>query len=160
MVMLKLLLEMWLPNYKESLHFLAILLPISLYETKVTMLLNTYLKTIRQEKKILLSNVMTVLVSILVSFVSVYILKSLELAMLGIVFMLAFRSMLEEHFLEKYMRIQTGMFSEIIMTVIFIVFSWGIDGWIGMLGYVICYLGYLWIQKKEILGAVRYLKKG
>lgn len=155
---LKLLLGIWLPNYKESLHFLAILLPVSLYETKVTMLNNTYLKTIRQEKKILLSNVMTVLVSILVSFVSVYILKSLELAMLGIVFMLAFRSMLEEHFLEKYMRIQTGMFPEIIMTIIFIVFSWGIDGWIGMLGYAICYIGYLWIQKKEILQAVMYLK--
>lgn len=156
---LRLILEIWLPSYKDSLHFVALLLPISLYETKVTMLINTYLKTIRQEQKILLSNVITILISVLVSIISVFILKNLELAMLGIVFMLAFRSMLEEYFLGKCMQIQKGMLSEIIMTVVFIVFSWMIDGWIGMLGYVICYIGYLWIQRKEILQAVTYLKK-
>lgn len=46
----KIILEMWLPQYKESLLFMGILFPMVIYEGRMSLLINTYLKTIRKEK--------------------------------------------------------------------------------------------------------------
>ncbi len=55
----KLILSMWLPEYTESLNFMGILFPIVIYEGRMSLLINTYLKTLRKEKTILMVNVIT-----------------------------------------------------------------------------------------------------
>ena len=47
----KLILSMWLPEYTESLNFMGILFPIVIYEGRMSLLINTYLKTLRKRKK-------------------------------------------------------------------------------------------------------------
>ena len=47
---LKLFVGWWLPQYSESLKYLALLLPLCTFDGKMQMLCNTYLKVLRQEK--------------------------------------------------------------------------------------------------------------
>ncbi len=42
---------MWLPEYADSLQYMGILFPIVIYEGRMSLLINTYLKTIRKEKQ-------------------------------------------------------------------------------------------------------------
>lgn len=156
---MKSVLSIWLPEYRESLHYVAILLPISLFETKVTMLINTYLKTIRKEKKILVSNLITVVLSVIFSGISVGVCKSLELAVFSIVVILAFRSILEEFMLSRYMEIKRSIWSEIVMTIIFILCSWKLGGILGMVCYILAYIGYLLLNYKKIKEALMYAYK-
>ena len=46
---MKSLLSWWLPKYADSLIYMAVLFPVCLFECKVTLLVNTYLKSMRQE---------------------------------------------------------------------------------------------------------------
>lgn len=154
---IKSLLSIWIPEYRESLYYVAILLPISLFETKVTMLINTYLKTIRKEKMILVSNLITVLLSAFFSVVSVGVCKSLEMAVFSIVVILAVRSILEEFILSRYMEIRRSVWSEIVMTIIFILCSWKLGGIFGMVCYIVAYIGYFLVNYKKIKEAVIYV---
>lgn len=105
---IRLVLEWWLPEYKSSLFFMGILFPMIVYEGRISLLVNTYLKTIRKEKIILISNVATLLVSSVLSLVSVYIFKSINLTVLTIIFSLAFRCILAETLLTKVMKINVN----------------------------------------------------
>lgn len=53
----------WLPQYAESLEYMALLFPMIIFESKTALLINTYLKTLRQEKKMLFINILTVAMS-------------------------------------------------------------------------------------------------
>src|SRR5690606_2886030 len=50
------ILNSWLPKYQDSLKYLAIVFPMCLYESKMSMLIGTYLKVMRQEKVLLIIN--------------------------------------------------------------------------------------------------------
>ncbi|MCM6922699.1 hypothetical protein NE279_03925, partial [Enterococcus faecium] len=63
----KIVLTMWLPEYTESLNFMGILFPIVIYEGRMSLLINTYLKSLRKEKTILMVNVMTLSFSLVAS---------------------------------------------------------------------------------------------
>ena len=105
---IRLMLEWWIPEYKSSLFFMGILFPMIVYEGRISLLVNTYLKTIRKEKIILISNVVTLLVSSVLSLVSVYMFKSINLTVLTIIFSLAFRCILAETLLTKVMKINVN----------------------------------------------------
>lgn len=46
-------LNLWLPQYKESLVYLIFLLPLCVYEGKMNLLCTTYFKVLRLEKNYL-----------------------------------------------------------------------------------------------------------
>ena len=152
------LLELWLPEYKESLHYMAILLPISLFETKTVMLVNTYLKIMRKEKEILYCNLITVLLSIVLSFMGAVLFHNLIMTVSMIVVLLAFRCMLEEYRLSKYISIPKNNCSEIIMCLTFIATSWGLKNFVGMLLYLCVYAVYLYLSRDRIKDLYFYLK--
>lgn len=90
------ILEKWLPAYTESLKYLGILLPIIIPLSKVSLLTNNYLKALRQERKMLIINIATVLLAISAYIVSAYIAHSLHLVLISIVFVLEIRSIVSE----------------------------------------------------------------
>ncbi len=94
---------MWLPEYTESLNFMGILFPIVIYEGRMSLLINTYLKTLRKEKTILMVNVITLVLSLLASLFVIFIIGNLNLAVGLILLSLAFRCNLAEFFsLQRY----------------------------------------------------------
>ena len=150
---MKMILGFILPNYADSLQYIAILLPISLFETKVTMLINTYLKIIRHEKDILFSNVFSVALCTILVLISSMVFNNLNLTLVSIVIVLAFRCYFAEYRLSKHIDIDKFKIDIFIMAVLFIISNWVIGGFIGTGVYVLGFILYLLKNRSDILNA-------
>jgi len=157
---LKVMLSAWLPQYADSLIYMALVFPICVYEGQMALLINTYLKTLRKEKLMLQINLISLVLSVMISFVTILILKNLDLAIVSIVILLAFRCVLAEIFLSKILRITIykDIALELIMTVIFITTGWFVKSWIAVMVYAVAYAMYLIIKRKDITGTIKNVK--
>ena len=116
------ILEKWIPKYEVSLRYLALVLPIIVYTSKVTLLTNNYIKTYRKERYLLIINVVMLAVSIcLVGLATIYF-KNLELALLLAVFSVALRSIISEFVVSKLIKknLTPYFVKEFILTAIFL----------------------------------------
>jgi len=157
---LKVVLSAWLPNYIDSLIYMALLFPICIYEGKMALLINTYLKTLRKEKLILKINLVSLVLSIMITFATTLVFKNLNLAIGSIVVLLALRCTLAEVFLSKILPISIykDIALELTMTLIFILTGWFIDSWLTVLLYSVAYVIYLIIKRKDIISTIKNLK--
>ncbi|MBE9900345.1 oligosaccharide flippase family protein [Enterococcus casseliflavus] len=154
------ILAAWLPKYQDSLKFMVLVFPMIVFESKVSLLTNTYLKTIREEKMILKVNLISVLISLLLTVISTLLIKSITAAMLSIVIVLGLRSILAELELSKKINItyKKDLILEILMVTFFIFSGWYFNTLSGFLIYGIVYLGYLLFRKSDIKGVIQLLK--
>lgn len=150
----------WLPNYADSLMYMALVFPMVVYEGKMALLINTYLKTLRKEKLMLRINLVTVSLSIVFTLLATLVLKSLDLAILSIIFLLAFRSILGEFFLSRFLKIKVrnDILLELLLTIIFMLSGWFINSWLTVLVYSTAYVIYLIIKRKNIVQSITSLK--
>lgn len=157
----KIVLGMWLPEYEVSLRFMGILLPIVIYEGRMSLLINTYLKTLRKEKTILMVNVLTLTLSLLLSLFVIFIIGNLNLTVGLILASLAFRCNLAEFFLCRDMNIKIGakMFLETCLTLLFIFSNLWFDGtYMSMVAYIVIYIIYLVIVHRGFLSDLKDLR--
>lgn len=156
----RIVLSNWLPQYSEGLKYMALLFPIIIYESKMALLINTFLKTLRKEKSLLIINVVTVLFSFITTLLIVYLAKSFNLTILLIVFLLAFRCILAEIIIFKLLKINVfkDILLELILSSIFIYASWYLEGWLGVTVYFISYITYLLIKRNEISRTILSVK--
>ena len=147
-----LIISCWLPQYKESLSYMAILFPISIFEGKNSLLLSTYLKLFRKERRIMQINIVTMVLSLLFSAVSVFILESINLTILVILFVIIFRCVVLELFISKELSIKVSdtVFAEISISICFVYASWVIGGLSGVAIYFAYFLFILVLKKAEI----------
>lgn len=162
---LELILSAWLPQYAESMKYMAILFPMCIYAAKYSLLVQTYLNVYRMEKTTLTVNLISVAVAMVTTAVSVFLLESLTLAMMSIVLNQMFRCILGEWMLAKRngLSVLKDNLCEIAMTVLFIGVSWFIGAWTGELIYLAGYVVYLIVKRKDIRYSVtrmRQLKSG
>lgn len=157
----KAILCLWLPQYAESLKYLAILFPICIYEVRTTILNNTYFKTYRKENIILYINMITVVVSLAFTFITVGLLKNLDLAVVSIVVLMLIKCLLSEYMLRPMVgKIAVkDIFQELILTSVFIISSWYIADYKASLIYAALYIIYLVINRKQIQTKLQNLKK-
>ncbi len=150
------LLGLWLPSYADSLVYLALLFPICVYEAKASMLIVTYMKTLRKEKDILMINLGAVFLSVVGVIVSAIFFNSLTLTILVAVMVLAARAMLAEFILSRYIPIKykRDVVFEVALTSIFILTAWFMGGMGAMAIYAVAYGVYLFIKKRDIKMAI------
>lgn len=141
-----------LPQYSDALPYMALLFPICLFESKMAMLINTYFKTLRKEKMMMIINWTTVVLSLIISFVSIFMLEHLTWTVLSITILLAFKCVLSEIMLSRIIniRIFKDIFLELALTVIFMVSAWFLGNLYGLLAYCLAYGVYLIIKKIEV----------
>ena len=153
------ILSLWLPQYAESLRYAAILLPMCAYESKMSMLVNTYYKTLRLENLLMKCNIAALTLSVVCTLVSIMLLNSVTAAIISILIVLIFRCILSEVILSTKISVNVvkDIFIELVMTVAFILCNWYL-GFIGMVIYAFCYVIYLFIKKQDILGAWNFIK--
>lgn len=158
---LKLILSTWLPQYADSLRYIALLFPICIYESKMSMLINTYLKSFRKEKSMLIINTISLILSLILTILSVFILNNLTLAILSIVFLLGFRCVIGELVLTKIMNIliYKDIILETVLTAIFIISSWFINNMFCSIIYTCFYSIYVFIKRKDIKRTILLFKK-
>jgi O-antigen/teichoic acid export membrane protein len=157
---LKSVMAAWLPQYSESLLYMALVFPMFIYEGKMALLINTYLKTLRKEKVMLRINLISMFLSIFMTYISTQIFVNLNVAILSIVILLALRSAIAERYLAKELNIKVkkDVFLEMFLTLVFILTGWFVNSWMTMLIYGIFYLFYLIIKKKDLTGTIRNIK--
>ena len=160
---LNVVLTIWLPNYADCLKYMAILFPLCVFEGKLSILVEMYLKTMRLEKKILASNIATLVFSVVATFVSVFILENLTVAVMCILVIFAFRTTLGEYMLSKHLDINfyRNIFVEIALVAVFVCSSWLVGGIKGLFIYSGAYVVYLLMYRKKIVAVIkeRVLKK-
>lgn len=157
---LKFALSAWLPNYKDSLIYMALVFPICVYEGKMALLINTYLKTLRKEKLMLKVNLVSLIFSVVLTYITAILLKKLDITLATIVIILAFRCVLAETFLSNILRItlRKDIILELAMTFIFMLTGWFINSWFAVLMYAVAYVVYLIIKRKDITKTVENIK--
>lgn len=149
----KVILSAWLPQYADSLVYMALLFPMCVFESKMSMLIETYMKTLRKEKWLLLVNVTTVLLSVVITLSTTYWLHNLDLAVASIVLLLAFRCVFAELLLSTVLdvNVKTDIVMELSLTIIFIGASWFVGGVAGLAIYALAYLVYLFIKRNDVV---------
>ncbi len=149
---LKCILSWWLPKYADSLIYMSVLFPVCLFESKVSLLINTYLKSMRQEFLMLKINVISVGVSVLVTICTVCVLHDLNVAVLSIAALYAFRCILAECHIARLLNIslKRDIFIDLIMAGAFVSSGWLLDSWVGVLAYACFYGLYLIINFNKI----------
>lgn len=153
---INIILSAWLPGYTDSLKYMSLLFPMVIYEGKMSLLINTYLKTLRKEQYMLGINLFTLFISIFVSFITIILFQNLEFVIGSIVIILAIKSVLAEVFLSKQIGVTVSkdIIYELILTFIFIFSTWFLSAWLSILIYIMSYLFYLFIKHKDIKSTI------
>ncbi|MBF0786621.1 MULTISPECIES: lipopolysaccharide biosynthesis protein [unclassified Streptococcus] len=158
---LKLVLVNWLPHYMESIKYMVLIFPMAIYEGKMSLLINTYLKALRMEKYILRVNIRTVCLSLVLTLLTTVVFKNLDLAIVSIVVLLAFRCIVAEQAVARELEIhvKSDIYFEVLLTMVFIVAGWFLPPMIAIILYIVCYGVYLWMKKASLHATVRNLKQ-
>lgn len=128
------LLLLWLPHYEEAIRYFAILFPTSIFEARTTLLNNTFLKALREEKAMLLLNGLTVCISLISTVIIIKLFDSLEYMIFSIVGLQVLKCVLTDFYLQYRMKMNPsyGIVWSIVATCVFIYGNWvisGLSGW-------------------------------
>ncbi|WP_339188239.1 hypothetical protein MKY54_24895 [Paenibacillus sp. FSL P2-0121] len=158
---LRIILTLWLPEYRESLMYMALVFPMCIYDGKMSLLINTYLKALRKEKIILFVNAVSVMISCIVTALFTVIYENLTLSVISIVIVLSFRCIFAEILLAKILEIKVfkDIILELVMTFIFIMTGWLASTWTGVSIYLLFYGLYLLIKRKDAIASFNKVKR-
>lgn len=146
------ILAWWLPKYADSLVYMSILFPVCVFESKMGLLINTYLKSMRQETLMLKINIISVMVSAIVTWFTVAVFHNLDIAIFSVVFLYGFRCILAEFWIGKLLHLQ--LYRKIAidcgMCAIFIFSGWCFNNVLCMVIYGAFFLLYFCMHYKEL----------
>lgn len=113
----------WLPTYTKALDYLAILMPVCLFESKMDLLGTTYFKVLREEKRLLGVNIVSVVLSSVGILIGGMLLHDMRVIIISVLCAVIFRSIYSEFFISGKLNIDKASMSvaEIAMAVVFIV---------------------------------------
>lgn len=160
---MKMILEIWLPQYSISLMYLSMLLPICIFDGKTQMINNTYFKVLRKEKTLLKINLITVLISSILSVISIFVIKNINFVIIGMLFSICVRSIIGEIYLSKYMNVNSDLKNIVlimIFSILFIFYNFIFSNLISFILTFITYILFVIISKSytilfEILNTIK-----
>lgn len=149
------ILVIWLPNYEVSFRYMALLFPVCIFESKMQMLINIYLKALRKEKFLLKANLITVAICMCVTLITVYLLNNLELAVFSILLFIMFRCVFCEIYISKLLNLNfiKDICSEVFLVIAYVSLTWFFNIWLAFSIYLIFYVVYMY-NKREYLKAI------
>ena len=151
-VPIKELLELWLPQYREGLKYLALLLPICTFDGKMQLLCNTYFKVLRKEKLLLKNNGIAFMLSLVLSLIGGYVVGDIYFIVVSLVLAIAVRSIISEIYLAHVLKIEviSGILQEALLVIIFMFSAWYLDRELSFMAIVFSYIVYLLINHKKL----------
>ena len=154
------ILSLWLPQYADSMYFLAILLPVCVFNAKMDICCTTYFKVLREERVLLKVNVVTMICSFVLSVVGVYLFKSLEAVLFGAVICIMGRSLWSEAHLNRRMDVESSMIpvEEVVLTSAFVALALLMPTYIAICGYAVLYCIYLFVNRDLTRSLVTSIK--
>lgn len=151
----------WLPKYADSLVYMALLFPIGVYEGKMGLLINTYLKTLRKEKYIMRVNIIILFLSMITTLFTTLIFNNLYAAILSILVLITIRCVVAEIYISKLFGISLikDILYEIIMTIVFVYIGFKTQPNLGFILYSIALIIYLLLKRQDITTSFYKIRK-
>lgn len=151
-VPMRLILTWWLPNYADSLRYLSIILPICVFDGKMQMLYNTYMKVLRKERSLLYINVFSCLLSFGLCILLTLIYDNVIMAVAAMIMAIAARSIISSVYLSKVMNIEheKNLLFEVLLTAAFIFFNFSFSPWVAFVAYTAMLTVVLMIKHKQL----------
>jgi len=155
----KRLMMLWLPQYAESLNYLAILLPLCIFESRSTILFESYLKNVGRERSLLVNNIILVGLSFFLAVVVCFV-NSLVFAVVMIFLLYCIRGILLECLVSKGVGYNCfpGICIDLFCSCVIWGCLWFSPGIEGALIYVVFVVGILFFQRKNIVQIARRVK--
>ncbi len=155
----KRLMMLWLPQYAESLNYLAILLPLCIFEARSTILFEGYLKNIGRERSLLVNNIILIGLSVVLAYI-VCLVNSLVFAVFMIFLLYCVRGILLEYLVSK--EAGYNCFSGICIDLLYSGIIWGCLWFFPGLSGAVAYAGgvaaILFLQRKRIVQIAKRLR--
>lgn len=160
----KIVVGMWLPQYRISLEYLAILLPLCIFDGKMQLLSNTYMKVLRKEKQLLIINILAFIFSLILSAIGTYFIKNIYFVIIGLVLTIVLRSTISEIYLMKIIKCDKrheikNIVLEILMCSIFIIINIIFNNMNAFIIMIVTYLLYLLMLKDNFTYVISGIRK-
>ena len=157
---MKYLLGLWLPQYKESFGYLALLLPLCTFDGKMNLLCNTYFKVLRKEKFLLVINLLTMILNIILSYIGAFVLENIYIVIVFMIVSIAFRSIVSELYLAKIMKVNivSNLIQEIFLVAFFMICTWFTSTLYAFTIFFILYILYIFINRNEVVNLFKHIK--
>jgi O-antigen/teichoic acid export membrane protein len=155
------IMDKWLPNYQSSLKYLAFLFPMLVYEGKFELMVNTFLKTLRMEKTLLVINLIALVTSTVVTIIDVILVKNLNVTMLSIIIILWFRSNLGEAIVCQKIKLKVikNMVVETAVITIFIYTTWWYSDMTSLIIYFLMFIIYSFLYKNKVKKGIKFISR-
>ena len=148
----------FLPKYAKSLEYFFYLVPMIVYEGKLQIVLNTYMKALRKERALMNINLLSLIISFLLCIVGYYY-GSIDFIILSITFATILRSIILENFLNKNLNTSDNSWVLVFTIIILFVFLFSyFDLIIAFLLYITVYIIFLIIYKNNIKEIINFLR--
>ena len=147
------ILELWLPDYKESISYLATVLPICYFDSKMNLIGNTFFKVLNKQVLLLKINIITIVISSIFGLISAYIFNSMYFVIVGMVLAIIFRSVLADTLLSKDIKTNVSALevADVILAIIFMFVSNSFDWRVALIIICALYILRIFLVKAKIL---------
>lgn len=121
----KMVLEMWIPKYTESIEYLGILLPICFFDCRMNLINSTMFKVLNKQLLLLEINLITIGISVVTGLIGAYIINNMYFVVLSLVFSVAVRCIISDYIISKWMKFNINVYIlfDVILSVLFIVIA-------------------------------------
>lgn len=150
----------WLPQYAEGLSFLALMLPVCVFDGKMRIVGTTYLNVLRKERTLLLINVVTVALSSAGVLYGAYVMSSMYAVVIAPVIAIAIRCVIAEIIVARHLDTKASLISvgELSVSAVFVVSTLALPMIPAALVTAAAYLIYLIAFRKEVRNLLRHAK--
>lgn len=155
---LKIFIMFWLPEYGESVEYLSVLLPICFFESKINLIINTYLKVFRKELTLLKINLGIVVFTLLSTYYSIIYIHDINLTIFFIFIIYMFKYFISKNALLKILNTSSNYYEYIFIIIFILTNNLDIAPGYSFCIYTIFYLMYVYINKIYIIDFCRILK--
>lgn len=154
------IIEFWLPQYKESAFFLILVLPVCVFESETSMLLNTYIKVYRKEKALMIVNFGIMMLSAILSYITINLFSDIHVAIIVIDILVMIRVIMLKMVLKtciNQMSFYKSILREMVLFIIYIMSYMYLQVMVASVVYLVCYVVFIAINKKQIKEAIGFI---
>ena len=139
---------------------MALLLPICVFDGKMQLLCNTYLKTLRKEKALLAINLIACVCSFVLCVIGAFFIVQPIAIVIAMVVSVTIRSCVAEYYLANEMKMKKdyGLVYEILLTIVFSFSSWFLKPFVAFSVYFVAFMVFLYINKHNVKSIITQLK--
>lgn len=155
------LLGLWLPAYADSLRYFAWLIPICVFDSKMSITCTTLFKVRRRESTLLSVNVVTTLCCAAAVCASVFLVGSFELAIASATLCIVGRSIASERIVSADLGVAVDDVSlwELALTCAFVALTTTVRATVAMPAYAGLYLAFLLTHRRQLLHLLGAMRK-